>query len=155
MSDRAGESGAVSAVPAAVPDTTVAAAAPDTAAPGVPGEAEVRAICALLEEHRAAAVAALDLRELHSWTDFFIIATVSSGAHLRGLVRHIKDFAAETGLAIHRGQAGGGADEGWNLVDMGTAVIHLMNARTREFYELEELWSSAGRIFPPERAPPD
>ncbi|GHV85368.1 ribosomal silencing factor RsfS [Spirochaetia bacterium] len=112
-----------------------------------PGINEVRAICALLEEHRGDKVLAMDLRELHSWTDFFIIATVSSGAHQEGLLRHIKDFALERGLAILRGSKRGPAD-GWGLVDMGTLVIHLMNAQSREFYELEELWSSAGRIYP-------
>jgi ribosomal silencing factor RsfS len=31
---------------------------------------------------------------------------------------------------------------------MGTAVIHLMTAQTREFYELEELWLPAERVYP-------
>ena len=126
-----------------------AASSGATRGPFAPGPEEVRALCVRLEEHRGLDVTALDLRELHSWTDFFIIATVSSGAHLQGLLRHIKDFAAETGLDILRGQTRGGGSEGWSLVDMGTAVIHLMNAELREFYELEELWNSAGRIFPP------
>ena len=116
--------------------------------PECPDLEEVLALCTLLEEHRGGDVAALDLRDLHSWTDFFIIATVQSGAHLQGMLRHIKDFAADRGLTLFRTQGKSDDNGGWNLVDMGTAVIHLMTAPVREFYELEELWSSAGRIFP-------
>ena len=122
---------------------------PETKSPAVE---EVLALCTLLEEHKGGSVTALDLRSLHSWTDFFIIATVQSGAHLEGLCRHIKDYIASQKIALYRpmgkndGEATGAG--GWKTVDLGTVVIHLMTAELREFYELEELWSSAGRIFP-------
>ena len=126
----------------------------------LPGINEVLSICKLLEEHKGGNVAALDLRELHLWTDFFIIATVSSSTHLQGLLRHIKEHADEQGLAIQHSSrkerstandsphAVNGSHSGWNLVDMGTVVIHLMTAQSRDFYELEELWSSAGQVYP-------
>ena len=115
--------------------------------PKAPGIEEVKAICKLLEEHKGGDVTALDLRKLNLWTDFFVIVTVTSGAHFQGIVRHIKEFAEKEGLIIQRStqkeESGG-----WNLVDMGTAVIHLMTTQSREFYELEELWSSARKIYP-------
>ena len=127
--------------------------------PGIPGYEDVLCICKLLEEHKGGNVAALDLRKLNLWTDFFIIATVSSGTHLQGLLRHIKDYADAQGLnvlrrtqregtAVNNTQANGSSHGGWSLIDLGTAVIHLMTAQSREFYELEVLWSSAGRIYP-------
>ena len=110
------------------------------------GPEDIQAICKLLEEHKGNDVTALDLRELHSWTDFFIIATVSSNTHLQGLLRHILEYADSQKLEVlHRTKRE--ESGGWNLVDLGTAVIHLMTAQSREFYELEELWSSAGRIY--------
>jgi ribosome-associated protein len=109
----------------------------------------VKALCALLEEHRAGDVVALDLRELHSWTDYFIIATVTSGAHRDGLLRHIKDFAGERDLAMRKGpgKPGRALNDGWSLVDLGTVVIHLMSSSSRSFYELEQLWSSAKTVY--------
>jgi ribosome-associated protein len=111
----------------------------------------VKALCALLEEHRAGDVIALDLRELHSWTDYFIIATVTSGAHRDGLLRHIKDFAGEKGLAMRKGPgkpgSAGALNDGWSLVDLGTVIIHLMSSSSRSFYELEQLWSSAKSVW--------
>jgi ribosome-associated protein len=107
----------------------------------------VKALCSLLEEHKAGDVVALDLREIHSWTDYFIIATVTSGAHRDGLVRHIKDFAGERGFAMRKGPGKSGPDDGWSLVDLGTVVIHLMSSSSRSFYELEQLWSSAKIVW--------
>ncbi|MDR1389209.1 MAG: ribosome silencing factor [Treponema sp.] len=110
-----------------------------------PGIEHILEICALLEEHRAGDVKALDMRHLHLWTDFFIIATVSSGAHQAGLLRHLKDYAAGHDFAFRTGRR---IDDSWNPVDLGGAVVHLMNAVSREFYELEELWNNAGIVFP-------
>ncbi|MDR0598698.1 MAG: ribosome silencing factor [Treponema sp.] len=110
-------------------------------------------LCRLLEEHKGGRVSALDLRELHCWTDFFIIATVSSGTHLQGLLRRLKEYAAEQGLLVFQGWRKRDDSGGWSLVDMGTAVIHLMSAQSREFYELEELWAGAKKVYPPE--PPE
>jgi ribosome-associated protein len=94
-------------------------------------------------------VKVLDLRGLCGWTDFFVIATVSSNTHLQGLERYIKEFARQQGIDILRRSrkppAGAGAalpDE-WCLVDMGPVVVHLMSAPARSFYELERLWSAA------------
>ena len=113
----------------------------------VPGIKEVRGICKLLDEHKGSDIVALDLRDLNLWTDFFIISTVSSSTHLQGLLRHIKEFTEKEGLSILR-RTEKEESGGWNLVDLGTVVIHLMTTQSREFYELEKLWSSALRVFP-------
>jgi ribosome-associated protein len=112
-----------------------------------PGIDEVKAICKLLEEYRGGDVVALDLRRLNLWTDFFIITTVTSSTQLEGLSRHVTEFANKEGLFIQR-RTGREESGGWSLIDMGTAVIHLMTAQSREFYELEGLWSSAAKIYP-------
>ncbi|MDR2952823.1 MAG: RsfS/YbeB/iojap family protein, partial [Treponema sp.] len=50
--------------------------------------ARAAALGELLREHKGGDVSVLDLRGMNSWTDFFIIATVSSNAHMEGLERH-------------------------------------------------------------------
>jgi ribosome-associated protein len=102
----------------------------------------------LLEEHKGADVIVLDLRDMNAWTDFFVIATASSNAHLQGLERHIKDFSRESGVDIlRRSRKPVGEDDEWSLVDFGAIVVHLMNSRARSFYELERLWSAARVIY--------
>ncbi|MDR0719335.1 MAG: ribosome silencing factor [Treponema sp.] len=99
----------------------------------------------LLAEHSGGDVVVMDMRELNFWTDFFVIATVTSGAHLSGLERHVKDLAGEKGLPMRRSRKIGPEDE-WCLLDLGNVVIHLMSPQSRSFYELERLWSTARQI---------
>jgi ribosome-associated protein len=101
----------------------------------------------LLRDARGGDVAVMDLRQLNGWTDFFVLATVTSGTHLSGLERHVKDFARERGIEILRRSRKPVADDDWCLIDLGSIVVHLMTEKTRAFYELERLWSSAPIIF--------
>jgi ribosome-associated protein len=108
------------------------------------------ALGALLSDHRALDVAVLDLRGCNSWTDFFVIATVTSLSHLEGLERHIKEFCRAQDLEILRRspRPAQAVEDDWRLTDLGNVVVHLMSDRARNFYELERLWSAAPRIFP-------
>lgn len=94
---------------------------------------------ALLKEHNGQDVCVLDLRGINNWTDFFIIATVSSKTHMDGLEKHIKEYCRENDIAIF-GSSRRNADDEWRLIDLGQIIIHLMNKQAREFYELERLW---------------
>jgi ribosome-associated protein len=106
----------------------------------------------LLDDHNGKEVVVMDMRTLNFWTDFFIIATVTSSTHLLGLERHIKDYVRQMGLEIiHRSRkpeknAELHSDE-WYLLDLGGIVIHLMSAKTRQFFELEKLWGAAPVVF--------
>jgi ribosome-associated protein len=118
----------------------------------------------LLAGHNGLNVVVMDMRSLNFWTDFFIIATVTSNTHLSGLERHIKDYTREKGMDIlHRSKrpdkkidlasselssaSGLFGSEEWSLLDLGGIVIHLMTAKIRNFFELERLWSAAPIIF--------
>ena len=100
----------------------------------------------ILEDGKAENVTVIDVSELNSWTDFFVIATIRSSAQIQGLQKQIKDFVKENDMQIHlthRKQPDG--DE-WNLIDIGSVVIHLMSQAARDFYELEKLWH-AGKVL--------
>ena len=106
----------------------------------------------LLDDHHGIKVVVMDMRPLNFWTDFFIIATVTSNTHLMGLERHIKDFVRENGLEILRSsrkpeKTAGQQSEEWRLLDLGGIIIHLMSERVRDFFELERLWGAAPVIY--------
>ena len=107
------------------------------------------AIANLLSEHRGNDSLVLDLRQMNAWTDFFVITTATSDAHLDGLERHIREFCAEQDIEILRRsrkpRVTGGAreqEDDWRIIDLGPTVIHLMSSRAREFYDLERLYST-------------
>ncbi|MDR1256589.1 MAG: ribosome silencing factor [Spirochaetaceae bacterium] len=130
----------------AAPDS---ADAPDLSADAGRDDAEKRIaieLARLLQEHKGGDVVVIDLRQLSVWTDFFVIATVSSGAHLSGLQRRIKEFADENNLPVLRGHRRTARDNGWDIYDLGFMAVHLMMEAPRSFYELENLWSGGGMI---------
>ena len=108
-----------------------------------------------LAEHKGGDVSVLDLKACQAWTDFFVLATASSVAHLRGLARAADEWAHETKVGI-RNPLRIADDEGWVLLDLGDVVVHLMTAESRTFYELEKLWFQAEvtkvELPPPARA---
>ncbi|MDR0494226.1 MAG: ribosome silencing factor [Treponema sp.] len=98
----------------------------------------------LLRDHKGIGVQTLDLRQMSAWTDFFVIATASSDAHLDGLERHIKEFCREREIEIlRRSRKPAGVEDEWRIIDLGSTVIHLMSQKARDFYDLERLYSLA------------
>lgn len=101
----------------------------------------------LLSEHNGGEVVVMDLSGLHTWTDYFVLATVTSSTHLQGLHRRIKEFSAAHNVEIVRRQRKTPSDEEWSLVDLGNVVVHLMTEKARSFYDLERLWCDATTIW--------
>ena len=104
-------------------------------------------IAKLMEDGKGTDVCVLDVSELNSWTDYFVIATVSSGSHWQGLYKEIKDYIKDTDLEIHKIHNKSSQGNDWNLIDLGPIVVHLMSQEARDFYELEKLWHAGKKIM--------
>lgn len=100
----------------------------------------------LIDEHKGENTVVIDVREQSSWTSFFVISTVNSVGHLKGLTRNIKNFLREMDVnVLHRHKRI--AEDGWELIDCGFMVIHLMSEDMRQFYDLEKLWFSGEMVY--------
>lgn len=86
----------------------------------------------------------LDLKDIASFTDYFVMCTGTSDRMLDALA----DAALETVRKQHhkRGKKEGEAREGWVLVDYGDVVLHLFSPDQREYYDLEGLWQE-GKVL--------
>ncbi|QEK00770.1 ribosome silencing factor [Treponema phagedenis] len=101
----------------------------------------------LLEERKAEDVVVIDLREYHTWTDFFVIGTVSSAIQAAGIEKYLHEEVAKLSLEeypVKRKVANG---EEWSLIDLGGIVVHLMSPMARKFYDLEKLWFEGKNIL--------
>ena len=97
----------------------------------------------LLEDHKGGDVVVLDVTGKNTWADYFIIATVTSSAHSRGLQKHVYESIEELGLEIRPTKRKLPDGDEWALIDLGDVVVHLMTATARSFYDLEKLWFGA------------
>lgn len=109
-------------------------------------EEKAREIAKLMEDGKGNDVTLLDISGLNSWTDYFVIVTVTSSAHWQGLYKQIKEYIKENDLEIHVTNRKSPDGDDWNLIDLGAIVVHLMSESARTFYDLEKLWH-AGKII--------
>ena len=92
-----------------------------------------------LEDLKAKNIVQLDVREMTDVTDTLIIASGTSNRHVKSIANNVVEDSKKLGympLGVE------GIDAGdWVLVDFGDIVVHVMQEETRNFYELEKLWS--------------
>lgn len=91
-----------------------------------------------LEDLKAVDLRELDVRALTPITDTLLICTGTSNRHVQALARAVVDTVREHGV-LPRGIEGMTEGE-WVLVDLNGVVVHVMQAQTRAFYQLEKLW---------------
>jgi len=103
--------------------------------------AKLALIVEAVHERKGVDLVGLDVREISSFADTFIIATGTSDRHVRSIADSI-----EAALKVHADSPMGieGYDEGrWVLVDCGDTIVHVFQPEIRDHYDLERLWSDA------------
>ena len=107
--------------------------------------AQLRAAVEAMDDLKARQVVILDLRGLTDATDFFVIASGTSDAHVRGIADSVMEKMGRQGVRTHHVE---GLTMGrWVLLDYVDFVIHLFHPETRSFYQLERLWSDAPELL--------
>lgn len=83
----------------------------------------------------------LDVGDLLSITEVFVIATGTSRPHVKTLAEFAEEKLREQGRRALREE--GRAEAEWVLLDFGDFVVHVFGAEQRDYYGLERLWSDA------------
>lgn len=96
----------------------------------------------LAADKKASDIVLLELRELTTLTDYFIIASGGSSRQLQGIADGIVEGIKHDDGTLPIGREGGPSAH-WVLLDYGSVIIHVMAQPEREFYALEKLWSQA------------
>jgi ribosome-associated protein len=98
-----------------------------------------------IEDLKAQQLVVLDLRGINDATDYFVIASGTSDAHVRGIAESVMDKMGRRGFRTHHveGVVGGR----WVLLDFVDFVVHLFHPETRAFYQLERLWNDAPELL--------
>ena len=92
-----------------------------------------------LSDKKGREIQVLEIGDLTTLADYFVIATGSSNTQINALVDNVEKVLREEAEEepLHREGYRGGT---WVLLDYGYIAIHVFNAEAREFYGLERLW---------------
>lgn len=98
-----------------------------------------RTIVASLEKIKGEDIVLLDIEEICSFTDYFVICTGSSRRMIKALADEVSKQVKE--MHVVRAQSvEGQASDGWVLIDYGDVILHIFSHDLRGYYQLEELW---------------
>jgi ribosome-associated protein len=105
----------------------------------------VRTAVAAVEDRKGQRIQVIDLRGLNDVTDFFVIASGTSDAHVRGLADGVVQAMVGAGYGPHHVE---GLPAGrWVLLDFVDLVVHVFHPESRAFYQLERLWQDAPTLL--------
>jgi ribosome-associated protein len=93
----------------------------------------------------------LDLREIASFTDYFVITSGANERQVQAISDEVFDRLKKAGTPAARVEGYKTAE--WILLDYGDFVVHVFDDKARKFYDLERLWRESKQVkLPPELA---
>src|SRR5438045_8320738 len=99
----------------------------------------------LADNKKAEDIVILDVREVSSVTDYFVIASGSSEPHLRAIMDEITDKLRED-HHLRPKAIDGTLQTAWVVLDYFDVIVHIMRQDVRDRYDLETLWGDAPRV---------
>src|SRR5258708_37850728 len=101
----------------------------------------------LADNRKAENIVILDVHEISSITDYFVIASGASEPHLRAISDELTEKLRED-HALRPRAVDGTLQTGWLVLDFFDVIVHLMRTDVRAHYDLEGLWGDAPRVRP-------
>ncbi len=101
----------------------------------------------ILDNKKGFDVTTLEVGDQTVLADYFVLATGTSGTHVRALADEVEFKLKET-LGVEPGHIEGASGNIWTLLDYGCVVVHIFTKQGRDFYKLERLWN--GKEIKPE-----
>lgn len=99
----------------------------------------------LLKSKKARDIKLLDIHEVSTIADYFIIATGTSTTQVQAMADELEEKMELAGYKMHHKE--GFRSGRWILLDFGNIVIHLFHDEERKFYNLERIWVDAKTIL--------
>lgn len=117
----------------------------ETTTPFADLDEEVKLAIASASEKKAFDITALDLREVTSFAEFFVIASGSNQRQVQAISDEI-DEQLKKQLQMRPIRIEGYNSAEWILLDYGDFIVHIFEQKAREFYDLERLWRDAKKV---------
>jgi ribosome-associated protein len=95
----------------------------------------------IIEGKKATNILTLDMRDLTSLADYYILCDGSSTRQINAIVGELMKELKKSGS--WQANIEGTPESGWMLIDFGSVVVHVFSPEQRAYYQLEELWQDA------------
>ncbi|MEO8650131.1 MAG: ribosome silencing factor [Acidobacteriota bacterium] len=106
---------------------------------------EVKLAIKCAADKKAVNMVALDLRDIASFTEFFVIASGTNQRQVQAIADEIREQLKKQ-LNSKAVRVEGYSSGEWVLLDFGDFIVHIFDKDAREFYDLERLWRDARRV---------
>lgn len=97
-----------------------------------------------LNEKKAIDVKVIDISEISTLADYFIIAGASNKNQIEALVDSVEEKLSKQGYVPRHIEGKGGND--WILLDYNDIVVHIFSDDSRSFYDLERIWNDGKEV---------
>ncbi len=104
----------------------------------------VKKAVGLLDSKKAEDIVVLDIHEVTSLGDYFVIASAGNTTLVKTLAEEVEEKLSAQGVEPRKIE--GASSAMWILMDYNDVVIHIFYSETREFYCLERLWADAPKL---------
>jgi ribosome-associated protein len=104
----------------------------------------LRELVRALDKHKGGNIKMIEVGELTSLADTFVIAEGGSSTQVRALADYAEEALKNIGIEPLRVE--GYRSQGWIILDYGDVVAHVFHHETRAFYDLERLWKDGEEI---------
>lgn len=111
-------------------------------------DAEVKLAIQCAADKKAFDLVALDLREIASFTEFFVIASGANQRQVQAIADEINEQLKKQ-LNSKAVRIEGYTSGEWVLLDYGDFIVHIFDKDAREFYDLTRLWHDAKKVSIP------
>ncbi len=98
----------------------------------------VKKVASALEDKKAEDITVIDIREVSSIADYFIIANGNNANQLVAMQDAVDEAMYTNG--VHSKQVEGNNNSTWILMDYQDIIVHLFSKEDRLFYDLERIW---------------
>jgi ribosome-associated protein len=118
---------------------------PQASTPFEEVDKEVQLAVRCAADKKAVDIRVLDLRQIASFTEFFIVASGTNQRQVQAVADEITEqLKKQLGSRPNRVEGYSGAE--WVLLDYGDFIVHVFDKDAREFYDLERLWRDARKV---------
>ena len=101
----------------------------------------------LADNKKAEDLLVMDVKNISSITDYFVIASGSSEPHLRAISEEITETLKDE-HGISPSAQDSNLQTGWVVIDFFDVIVHVMRSDVRKRYDLESLWGDAPQVKP-------